>query len=496
MKKFLLGAAALIAASLPFAADAQTRGRDWVVLGMRLEPPNLDSTANAAAAIAEVTHYNIYETLTRINEFGAVGPGLAKSWTISPDGKTYTFALLEGVKFSDGAPLTSADVKFSYTRAAADNSVNPRKRYFTQIDKIETPNASTVAVTLKAPSSFFLFNMGEPSAIVVSEKSAATNQTNPVGTGPFMLDSWQKGAAITLKRNPTYRDPAAVPLQRVTYRIIGDAAAQVAAVLAGDVDYLPIIGAPETLSQFLRDQRFRVLVGTTEGETLLTLNNAKAPFNDIRVRRALAHAIDRKAIIDGAMAGYGTPIGTHFAPHHPAYVDLLGSYPQDLNKAKALLKEAGVKEGTEVSLKLPPPEYARRGGEIVASQLRKIGLKVKIEPIEWAQWLDVVFKQTNFDMTIVSHVEPLDIGIYSQKPYYFNYNSPAFDEIWTKANTALTTEDQTRWLQAAQRKLTEDAVVVWMFQLAKAGVANAKLQGLWLNSPLFINDMTRVSWTN
>ncbi|MBM3558241.1 MAG: ABC transporter substrate-binding protein, partial [Alphaproteobacteria bacterium] len=461
MKRLIIAAALAAAAILPIEAAAQKK--DNVVVGMRLEPPHLDPTANAAAAIAEVTHYNIYETLTRIDSLGRVGPGLAESWAISPDGKTYTFKLRSGVVFSDGAPLTSADVKFSYERAAADNSTNPRKRYYTQIASIATPDAATVAVTLKDPSSFFLFNMGEPSAIIVSDKSAATNQANPVGSGPFMLDTWRKGASISLKRNPRYRDPGAVALQRVDFRIIGDATAQVSAVLAGDVDYIPIIGAPETLQQFYKDARYRVLVGTTEGETLLTINNARKPFDDIRVRRALSHAIDRKAIIDGAMAGYGTPIGTHFAPHHPAYVDLVGRYPHDIAKAKALLKEAGVKEGHEISLKLPPPEYARRGGEIVAAQLRKIGLKVKIEPVEWAQWLDQVFKQTQYDLTIVSHVEPLDIGIYSQKPYYFNYNSPEFDDLFKKANTAITVEDQTRWLQAAQRKLTEDAVVVWMF---------------------------------
>ncbi len=150
--------------------------------------------------------------------------------------------------------------------------------------------------------------------------------------------------------------------------------------------------AAETLEQFKSDPRFQVIVGNTEGKTILAMNNGKKPFDNIKVREAVAHAINRKEIIDGAMFGYGTPIGTHFSPQNPDYVDLTGQSNYDPEKSKALLKEAGYPNGFTVSLKLPPPPYARKGGEIIAAELAKVGIKAEISNVEWAQWLEQVFK--------------------------------------------------------------------------------------------------------
>ena len=182
--------------------------------------------------------------------------------------------------------------------------------------------------------------------------------------------------------------------------------------MAGDVDAFPVYPAPETLAQFEADPNFNVIVGSTEGETILSTNNKSEKLKDVRVRKAIAHAINRQAIVDGAMFGFGTPIGTHFAPHHPDYLDLTSQSNYDPEKSKSLLSEAGVSDGLNLSLKLPPPSYARRGGEIIASQLREVGIRTKIENLEWAQWLEQVFKGKDYDLTIVSHTEPMDIGIY------------------------------------------------------------------------------------
>jgi len=238
------------------------------------------------------------------------------------------------------------------------------------------------------------------------------------------------------------------------------------------------------------------VIGSTEGETILAINNGGAPFDDLRVRRAIAHALDRQAVIDGAMFGYGTPIGSHFAPHHPAYVDLTGRYPLDLDKARALLAEAGHPDGFEATIKLPPPTYARRGGEIVAAQLAKIGIKVEIIPVEWAQWLEQVFRGRDYDLTIVSHTEPMDIGIYARDDYYFNYKSEDFRAIMDRLTAAVGQDERYALMGEAQRRLADDAVNGFLFQLAKHGVWNAKIQGLWENSPVQANDLTEVYWTD
>ncbi len=213
------------------------------------------------------------------------------------------------------------------------------------------------------------------------------------------------------------------------------------------------------------------------------------------MRQAIAHAINRQEIIDGAMFGFGTPIGTHFAPHHPDYVDLTGNSAYDPAKSKALLKAAGA-ENLTLSLKLPPPSYARRGGEIIAAQLREVGIQTEIENLEWAQWLEQVFRGKDYDLTIVSHTEPIDIGIYANPEYYFQYDNAAFQKMIADLKLASNPADRTKLLQAAQKQIAGDYVIGYLFQLARTGVANAKIKGLWKNSPTQANDLTGVSWAN
>lgn len=490
--RMLLPILVLTAGLVPFAPPAFA-AKGHLTMGMVLEPPHLDPTAGAAAAIDEVVYANIMEGLTRIDRDGTVKPALAESWEISPDGLTYRFTLQDGVKFHDGTALEADDVVFSFERARAEDSTNAQKALFEPIDKLEAADVRTVVITLKRPTGHFLFNLGWGDAVIVAPESAETNKTDPVGTGPFKFKRWVKGDSIELEANPDYWD-AAVKLESATFQFIPDPAAAVAAMMAGDVDAFANFPAPESMGQFDTDPRFEVVIGSTEGETILAINNGRAPFDDIRVRRAIAHALDRQAIIDGAMFGYGTPIGTHFAPHHPAYVDLTASYPYDPAKAKALLAEAGYAEGLKLSLKLPPPSYARRGGEIIAAQLTAVGVETEISQLEWAQWLEQVFRGTDYDLTIVSHTEPMDIGIYGRETYYFNYQDADFKALMAKLNATVDEDARYGLLADAQKKLSDDAVNVFLFQLAKHGVWNKDVIGLWENSPVQANDLTAVYW--
>ena len=484
----------LAVAALALAAPSAQAAKTDLVMGMVLEPPHLDPTAGAAAAIDEVVYANVFEGLTRIDRDGAVQPALAKSWTVSDDGLTYSFALHEGVSFHDGSSLEASDVVFSLDRARAEDSVSAQKALFEPIESVAAPDAATVVVTLKRPTGHFLFNLGWGDAVVVAPESADGNKAKPIGTGPFKFERWVQGDRVELVRNPDYWGDA-VEIERATFKFIPDPAAAVAAMLAGDADAFANFPAPESLGQFEADPRFKVVIGSTEGETILTMNNGKEPFSDLKVRRAVAHALDRKAIIDGAMFGYGTPIGSHFAPHHPAYVDLTDRYPYDPEKAKALLAEAGLADGFKATIKLPPPTYARRGGEIIAAQLAKVGIELEIIPVEWAQWLEQVFRGRDYDLTIVSHTEPMDIGIYGRDDYYFDYQNAAFKATLAKLDAAVEEGERYKLMAEAQRQIAEDSVNGFLFQLAKHGVWNAKLQGLWANSPVQANDLTEASWS-
>ena len=464
-----------------------------IKLGLVLEPPHLDPTAGAAAAIDEVVYANIFEGLTRIDENGAVQSSLSTSWEISDDNLTYTFMLKSGVKFHDGTPFDSSDVVFSFERAMGEDSVNAQKGIFAVIEEVRGAGKESVVIQLKQPVGDFLFNIGRGDAVIVSKNSADNNKTNPIGTGPFKFVKWDKGSKVVLE---TYEDYVgkSVAIKKATFVFISDPNTAIAAMLANDIDGFPIFPAPESLEIFDNDKRFRVLIGTTEGETILATNNKATPFNDIRVRQAIAHTIDRKAIIDGAMFGYGTPIGSHFAPHNPYYIDKVNTYPLDLEKAKQLLNDAGYANGFKATLKLPPAPYARRGGQIIASQLRQVGIELELINIEWAQWLEDVFTNKDYDLTIVSHVEPFDIGIYANPDYYFQFDNEDFRAIMDQLTN--TTDDGGRRALAyyAQDFLARHAVNGFLFQLAKTGVWSVKLDGMWANAPVEGNDLSNIVW--
>ncbi len=487
-------AVAAITASLAAPAAAQNR-KDSAVLAMTLEPaPGLDPTMAAAAAIGEVVHYNVLEGLTKIAMDGSVGPLLAERWEVSPDGRAYTFHLRRGVKFHDGEAFDASDVKFSFERAKAEGSTNKAKKaVFDNISHIDTPDAHTVIVVLDQADGNFLFRMGENTAVILDPKSAASTATQPVGTGPYRFGNWRRGASITLVKHDGYRNAGAVSLERVTFRFINDPAAQVAALLAGDVDAIPRFGAPQSLAQFERDKRFKVEVGGTEGKTIVAINNKKKPFDDVRVRRAIAAAIDRKQVIDGAMEGHGTPIGSHLVPSDAGYIDLTGMNPHDPDKARALLKEAGVATPLNVTLTLPPPPYARKGGEIVAAQLARVGIVAKIENVEWPQWLSGTFKG-NFDLSIISHVEPLDFDRYADPSYYWGYDSAAYRELLAQYNRATVPATREKLLGDIQRHLAENAVNAYLFQLPQFAVFKRGLQGVWSSSPIYANDLAALRW--
>jgi peptide/nickel transport system substrate-binding protein len=273
-----------------------------------------------------------------------------------------------------------------------------------------------------------------------------------------------------------------------------DPAAQVAALLAGDVDAIPRFGALPALAQFRADRRFEVVVGSTAGKGILAINNRKAPLSDVRVRRAISHAIDRQAFIDGAQEGLGRPIGSHFAPTDLGFQDLTGVYPHDPDKARALLREAGVTTPLNLTLTLPPPAYARKGGEIIAAQLAKVGIVAKIENVEWAQWLSGPFKG-NFDLTIINHVEPLDYATaYADPNYYFGYDSARFRGFVAALAQTQNQREKGRLWREIQRQLAEDAVNAFIWNPAQVAVFRRGLRGVWTSSPIFANDLSALSW--
>ncbi len=479
----------LLTALVLTACGAQAAER--VTIGMQLEPPILDPTANPAAAISEILYGNVFEGLVQFAADGSVIPKLASSWDLAADGLSYVFHLVHGVRFHDGSAFDAGSAKFSLDRALQPGSVNPQKSRLAKIRAVDVVDRFTLRIRLGQRSGGLLQSLAWGAFVMVSPQSAATNAVQPSGTGPFRFFGWRRGDSVTLVRNADYWGKPAV-LSEATFKFIADPTAAYAALMAGDVDAFSNYPAPESFPQFAADPRFAVLAGTTEMETVLALNERVPPLGNLLVRRAISYALDRRAIIDGAMFGYGTPIGSHFPPRNPAYVDLTGVYPHDVAKAKALLAAAGYSLGFAVTLKLPPPSYARRGGEIVAAELAQVGIRASIENLEWAQWIDQVFTRHDFDMSIVGHAEPMDYDIYARDDYYFGYSSPEFKALIAALDDTIDATRRRDLLQRIQRKLASDAVNGFLFQYPRLAIWNAHWIGLGFDNVLGVVDLSRV----
>jgi peptide/nickel transport system substrate-binding protein len=310
------------------------------------------------------------------------------------------------------------------------------------------------------------------------------------------LGAWVKGSSLTLNKWADYRNASAIKLSKVTIRFIGEPAAQIAALLSGDVDAFPRV-TTRGVAQFKSDPRFTVLVGGSKAKTIVAINEKKKPLDDVRVRRAILAAIDRKSMIDGAVEGFGTPIGSFYTPGSLGYVDTTAVNPYDPEKAKKLLAEAGITTPLELSLKLPPPPYARQGGEILAAQLAKVGIIAKIENVEWAQWLSQVFAGNgphNFDLTIVSHVEPFDLVKITEPDYYLGYNNDAFNALYKQIVSTPDEAARVKLLGDAQRMLATDAVSGYLYQPQLITITNKKLKGVWKDVPQYENDFSTWAW--
>jgi peptide/nickel transport system substrate-binding protein len=464
-----------------------------LIVAQGVEPPGLDPTTATSAAIPRVVYSNVLEGLVRIDRNGKIVMALADTYKVSKDGKEYLFTLRKGVKFHDGKAFSAEDVKFTFDRLLDPKTAVPHPEYYKDIDSVQTVNPYTVKIKLKNVNSMFLFNLARGDSVIVHSQAADKLKTEPVGTGPFKFVEWVRGDHVTLAKFDGYYKKGTPYLDKVVFKFIGDPSAQVASLKAGDVDVIAYDISPENAALLEKDPKFKVLNGYTTTEVILSTNHSRKPFTDVRVRRAMAHAIDRNALIQGAMSGYGTPIGSHMDPGNPYYVDLSKAYPYDPQKAKQLLAEAGYPNGFEASLRLPERyAYAKRSGEIIADMLSRIGIKLNIELMEWGQWIDKVFKNSDFDLTVIGHAEPFDINIYANPNYYFRYNNPTFQETLKKAESEADPRTRRDLYIACQKMISDDAVNGYLFTLPSLPAMKKEIMNWWKDYPMTAADVTEV----
>jgi peptide/nickel transport system substrate-binding protein len=456
-------------------------------IGFTAEPQNFDFTGTDGAAIPQALLYNVYEGLVKLDADGKIVPLLASSWTVSADRKIYDFQLQPGVKFSNGAPFTADDVKFSLMRVKTDWKISIKSK-MAIVDHVDVVDPAHARVVLSKPSNNWLFDMTTRLGAMFSPTGIADLANKAIGTGPYVVAERRRGDSIILRENPDYwgHKPA---YSTVYLKYIKDPTALNNALLSNGIDVISTISAPDSIPQFESDKRFNVIQGTTNSEVTLAFNDAKAPLNDVRVRQALTYAIDRKALLDTAWAGRGTLIGSMVPPTDPWYQDLSGVYPFDPARAKSMLAEAG-QANLSLRLRIPNLPYAVSAAQVVASELADIGVKVSIEPLDFpAVWLKQVFTGHDFDLSIVQHVEARDITTFGDPTYYWGYDNPQVKALLAQADSGSADEQVTAMREVA-KTLNTDAAADWLFLFPNVIVAKTKVTGLAENQVSESFDLT------
>ena len=490
----VLTTAALVAACSAGSGEATGGARTDVVVGLTGEPTNLDFTTTSGSAIPQLLMNNVYEGLVTVDQEGEVQPRLAESWEVNGDRTGYTFTLHDGVTFSDGSPFTADDVVASINRVQDDWTLSLRSK-MDVVEQAEAVSDTEVAVTLKHPSNAWLFDMGTSVGAMFPDDLSADLATETVGTGPYTVEEVAPGDHITLAaRNDYWGDAPAVP--DVTVRYFADANAQANAVRSGDVDMAYNMQAPDLLGGLAQDEDLQVIDGTSTGEVLLALNNAAPPFDDLRVRRAVMYAIDRQAVLDTAWAGRGELIGSMVPPTDPYYQDLTDAYPYDPGRARDLLEEAGA-EDLSVTFDVPTRPYAEAVAQVVVSQLKDVGIDAKIVPAEFpAVWLDKVFTEHDYQMSVILHTEARDmLTIFGDPDYYIGYDNPRVAEVAEQADKG-SPDQYVAGMQEVARMIVDDAASDPLFLFPNTVVADAGLAGIAANATTESMDLTGLTWSD
>jgi peptide/nickel transport system substrate-binding protein len=487
----LIFAVSLLVGCVGQSPTAPTQAAHNLVVGATLEPPTMNPSASPAASIPQVLLYNVYETLVKMDAKGNLSPLLAQTWDVSSDRTVYTFNLNPAAKFASGKPVTAQAVVTSFNRIKTETAISaPLVEQMAVVKSTEAVDEHTVKVTLSHPSNLWLYDISSTAGIIYDPDGLATLDTTPAGSGPFVLQRWNKGQSVVLAANGSYwgTQPR---LDTVTFRYFADPNAMNAAMLSGDLDVISNLQAPDAIDQFSDTGRFSIIEGTTTGEVVMALNNARDSLKNVKVRRAISMAIDKKALMDTVWNGKGTLIGSMAVPTDPWYEDLTSINAYDPDEARKLLAEA---KATNLNLKLRVPTiaYATKSAQFVESALRQVGIKVTVEELDFATWLKDVHNGGNYDMSIVAHVEARDLRRFTDPTYYFHYDNPEFDKEFEAADEA-PADQLVPLMRKAVRTLADDAAAVWLFALPNLVITKATVSGVPQNSATLSFDLAPIA---
>ncbi|WP_313336767.1 ABC transporter substrate-binding protein [Comamonas sp.] len=487
-RHFMLAAAASgLGTAVPSLAWAQDKPQKGGTLNLLLfpEPPTLTTIAHTAGSSVTISG-KVTEGLLTYDFNLNPQPQLAVAWTISPDGLVYRFQLRQGVKWHDGKPFTSADVVHSI---ALLKEFHPRGRAtFAGVAEVQAPDAHTVVLQLSRPIPYLITALAASESPIVPKHlyasgRADTNPANnaPVGTGPFVFKEWVRGSHVIYERNPHYWDGDKPYIDRLVVRFIPDAAARTAAIESGQVQIAPSSPVP-----FAEVERLRAKPGLqfeTRGYEYinsvyrLEFNLESEPLKDLRVRQAIAHALQRENLLKVAWYGQGR---LTTGPVHPAlkkfYVPDLPVLPYDLKRAEKLLDDAGLTRGksggqwrARLNLTPIPNEGGQRTGDFLKQALGRIGIDVQINSQDFATYIKRIYTDRAFDLHVSAMSNTFDPTVGIQRLYWSksfqrglpfsngaHYASPEVDRLLESAAVELNEAQRIREVAEFQKHIATD----------------------------------------
>ncbi|MCX4096946.1 ABC transporter substrate-binding protein [Nocardia sp. alder85J] len=447
-----------------------------VNIRLTLEPTSLDIFGTAGTAVEQLLLDNVYQSLLSIDTAAKdkIVPALASSWDESPDGLTYTLHLAPGAKFHDGSALTAADAVWSLRQQLAPGSKSVRAANFTSVADVTDPDPATVRITLKQRDTQLLWTLAGRGGIVYKQGTDfATLDGTENGSGPFRLTQWNRGSSITLERNDAYAG-VKPKVAKVVFHYIKDPNAANNAESTGQTD-IQVAADPTLLQPFTGNGKFTVLQGTTTDKFVLAFNGNQAPFTNPDVRHAIRQAIDKKAAV--STYGAGTVIGSDVPPQDPWYEDLTAIDAYNPDNAKKLLAAAGFGNGLPLTLDVPdiyPPSIT----DLLVSDLKKVGVTLTVRQVEFQTWLQKVYTNKDFQLSLVDHAEAHDIDNYTKPTYYFGYDNKQVQQWYAQARTAGSDAERDTLLKNVARQISQDAATDWLLLVQTTTVVRTGVYGV------------------
>lgn len=478
-------------------ASAQEGGDKYggsIVVGVQQDIDSLDPHKATAAGTKEII-FNIFEGLVKPDENGNLINAVASDYTISEDGLVYTFTLRDNVKFHNGNVVTAEDVKYSLERVSGLLDGTPLISTLATIKSVDILDEKTVQVTVESANTELIYSFV---AAIIPAGSGEDETADPIGTGPFSFVSYKPQQGIVLAKNPDYWQEGLPYLDQVEFKIINSADTALLELQGGTIDFYAYL--TDSQAQALQGSH-QVISSPTNMVQALFLNNAVEPLNDVRVRQAIAYALDKESINDFVGGGNGTLLSSAMLPTlKEYYVDLNDTYGTTANveKAKELMAEAGYAEGFDMEIAIVSTyEFHMQTGEVIAEQLKEIGINATIKGMENSAWLDEVYNGRQFDATITALTCDMTPGYLMNRfqtdssKNFINFQSADYDEIYAKAQAALDPDEKAGYYKELQKILCDQAGSVFIQAPANQTAISSKLEG-YKFYPVYVQDMSTV----